>query len=555
MMSDVGPSNSSPVQNELTGQEIPEVLKGFTDPFVGKTIGNCEIIEKINEGGTSYIYRAHNTRFDLDRVVKILKPSLLDDQEFFMRFKQEAQLIARLDHPHILRVFDTGQVGGFFYIEMEHLAGVTLREHIQANPKLNEPELLSIASQIISALEYAHKVTIADSGNTEIHGILHRDLKPENIMLTPGKLVKLMDFGAAKPLNITSNTMQGMIVGTFHYMSPEQLAGQNLDVRSDFFSLGIVLYEMATGQKPFSADNLTDLINAIKQCKYPRVRSIRRSISPLTEELIDKLLSRDLDHRPSTAHEVSQLIQHCIKSYEKWGAGKKVMIPYSIKRHFPFFSFVISCIALVISIIGLKNGGSLEKFTPKFQESVSIPLLEQGRSFENKQEWDEAIKSYKMVPSIEKGGLANEYLEAQIRMAAIMIENQQKFTKARKILEDLRTRYSDPAVDAYLGRVYYQMGLYKEAQERFEIALKSSTGSVIPQTGEFKRNIFFYSASALDGKYQKEEQNAAYRIEAIKAWDYFLTFAECSKIPNDLNCEYAFKRKTMLTDLEKRAAK
>ena len=106
--------------------KAPQTITAPADPFIGKTIGNCGILEKINEGGTALIYKAHNTPFDLDRVIKILKPSLIDDEDFFQRFRQEAQLTARLDHPNVLRVFDTGEVNGYFYIEMEYITGQTL---------------------------------------------------------------------------------------------------------------------------------------------------------------------------------------------------------------------------------------------------------------------------------------------------------------------------------------------------------------------------------------------------------------------------------------------
>ena len=153
------------------------------DPFVGTTIGNCQIIEKINEGGTAFIYKAHNIPFDLDRVVKILKPSLKDEEDFFIRFRQEAQLTARLDHPNILRLFDTGEVNGYFYMEMEYITGQTLREYMITNPKISERDILSIALQVSRALEYAHNVEISGPSGEVIHGILHRDIKPENIML------------------------------------------------------------------------------------------------------------------------------------------------------------------------------------------------------------------------------------------------------------------------------------------------------------------------------------------------------------------------------------
>ena len=533
-------------ENELYAQspelETIAVAAPPSDPFIGKTIGNCEILERINEGGTALIYRAHNIHFDLDRVVKILKPALIDEEDFYVRFKQEAQLVARFDHPNILRVYDTGQVGGYFYIEMEHITGQSLREYIQSTNRINERELLSIASQLLSALDYAHNVKIQGPNNEEIHGILHRDIKPENIMITPGKLVKLMDFGAAKPLNITSNTMQGMIVGTFHYMSPEQLAGDTLDVRSDFFSLGIVLYEMATGQRPFAAENLTDLIGKIKKCKYPRVRHVRPSISPLTEELIDKLLARDPDHRPASAKEIAEMLQHCIHSFTTWGTGKKVRVPFSIKRHFPVASIILSSLALALSSYTFYKSIKFELPVPRFSESASVPLLEQGRVAERKEQWLSAVNSYRMVPPIEKGGLANEYLEAQIRMAAIMIKRQNQHTQARKVLEALKTQYSDPAIDAYLGRAYFHLGLHKEAQERFESALKATTGSVIVQSNEFKREILYYSACAIDARFTKEDQNQALLVETIKAWNFYREFSKCDSKQNETECAFAQKR-------------
>ncbi len=516
------------------------------DQFIGKTIGNCEILKKINEGGTAFIYHAHNIRFDLDRVVKILKPAFTEDEEYFVRFRQEAQLVARFDHPNILRVFDTGRVNGFFYIEMEYIEGQTLREYIRTNPKISERDILNIAMQIVSALDYAHNVHFQTAGGKEIFGILHRDIKPENIMLTPNKIVKLMDFGAAKPLNLTSNTMQGMIVGTFHYMSPEQISNTPLDVRSDFFSLGIVLYELATGVRPFTAATLTELIERIKTCKYTRLRHLRKTISPLTEELVDKLLSKDPNHRPTSAKEIAESIQHCIHSYETWGTSKRVYIPFSIKRHFGTIALLTSVLALAFSSVALYRSFFIDLKPVKFTESVSLPILEQARSAERKEMWDDAVRLYKMVPPIEKGGLANEYLEAQVRMAAILIKYKQEYNQARKVLESLKNHYSDPSIDAYLGRTYFHLSLYKEAQERFGSALKSTAGSVIPQTNDFRSEILYYSACSIDGMLSQDEQNQALIVEAIKAWDFYMEFAKCSMKPKEPSCVYAQKRRSEL---------
>jgi serine/threonine protein kinase len=355
-----------------------------------------------------------------------------------------------------------------------------------------------------------------------------------------------MDFGAAKPLNITSNTMQGMIVGTFHYMSPEQIAGETLDMRSDFFSLGIVLYELITGKKPFAADNLTVLIERIKSGKYERIRQIRPSISPLTEEMIDRLLARDRDHRPSSTDELKEALQHCIQSYESWGTSKKVRIPFSIRRHFGLIAVILSVVSLGLSLVAFGRTLFLEASPPQFNESASIPLLEKGRMLEWKQRWDEAINTYKMVPSLEKGGLANEYLEARIRMGAILLNHQSEYSKARKVFESLKKQYSDPAIDAYLGQCYFNLALYREAQERFESALKSTAGSVLPQSDDTKKEILYYSAYSIDKRNSGEERNEALKIEAIKAWDYYIEFAKCPKKGANPKCVFARKRRGLL---------
>jgi serine/threonine protein kinase len=540
------PDESAPA---ATGADAGASLQQ-ADAFIGKTIGNCQILERINEGGTAFIYRAHNTRFDLDRVVKILKPSLSDEQDFNVRFKQEAQLVARFDHPNIMRVFDTGEVGGYFYIEMEYIEGQTLREYIIRNPRVNERELLSIAQQIASALNYAHKIKMTGSGNEDIQGVLHHDIKPENIMITPGKLVKLMDFGAAQPLNISSH-MQDMIVGTFHYMSPEQISGAALDTRSDFFSVGIVLYELATGQKPFAAHNLTELISAIKASSYTRVHKLRPSISAVTEELIDRLLSRDPNHRPSSAEEILEAIDHCISSYSSFGAGRKVKIPFTFRRHFAAFSLVFSITALALSAIAFWRSLSIQTAVPAFNDSSAMPLLDLGKLNEQREQWGDAVDAYQRVPSIEKGGLANEYLEARIRMAAVMIKYQGQYNKARKILEELKDRYSDPAIDAYLGRAYFHLGLYAEAGGRFESALKATAGSVIPSTQGFKQELLYYSAWAMDKRFEAEPSNNALLIDAVKAWNYYIEFSRCSPKTADEECAFAFKRRAELSKLSK----
>ena len=528
---------------------VPSRRKSSSDPFVGKRIGHCEIREKINEGGTAYIYKAFNTSFKLNRVVKILKPALSDEDDFFIRFSQEAQLTARLDHPNILRVFDTGEVEGYFYIEMEYLEGRTLRTLVSEQKKISERDVLHIGSQIVKALDYAHNVKIKSPSGEMITGILHRDIKPENIMISSDKIVKLMDFGAAKPLNLTSNTMQGMIVGTFHYMSPEQLDGKKLDPRSDFFSLGIVLYELFTGQKPFSSDKLVALISMIKACRYKPLRKLRPSVSPLSEELVDKLLSRRPNNRPQTAKEIDETIQVCLQAFTAWGSGKRVRVPFSFKRTFPTISLLLSLAACCLSVFTYLQMPKIQKEINSSMKEPSVSLLEKGRDAETKGLWNEAVSIYEIVPPVEDGGVANEYLEAQLRRARICFAHLNQLTKAQAILEKLRMDFSDPTIDAYLGQIYFKRALYNEARERLDAAINSKKGSVIQQDTEFKGVLLYYYANSLDRQYIYIEQDPALLREAIKAWNYYSEFSGCDERDKRKNKDCVFAR-TRLKELE-----
>jgi serine/threonine protein kinase len=521
-----------------------------SDPFTGRRVGNCDVLEKICEGGTAYVYKAYNVRFELQRVLKILKPSLNDEEDFYARFRQEAQLTARLDHQNILRVFDTGEVDGYFYIEMEHIPGETLRTYLGRNPRISEREVLHFASQIARALDYAHNIKIEAPNKQMIAGILHRDLKPENIMVLPDKTVKIMDFGAAKPLNITSNTMQGMIVGTFHYMSPEQIDGRPLDARSDFFSLGIVLYELLTGQKPFTGANLTSLIEKIKAGRYQKASRLRPAITPMTEELIEKLLARDPDHRFRNAREIEESTQISLQAFNTWGAGRNVRVPFSFKRVFPTLSLTFSVIALILSTYAVLRTPKGAGGNVPFPQESAISLLDRARELEQKEQWQEAVEMYELVPPIKEGGVANEYLEAQIRLARIYFKHLNQFTKARSILEKIRMAFSDPAIDAYLGQIYFRLALYNEARDRLDVAMRARKGSVMPQTDEYRREMFYYYASALDRQYTYVDRDPRLLVEAIKAWDYYLDFSACGQGNGDEDCKFGRERRAELAEID-----
>ena len=526
------------------------------DPFLGRMVGNCQILEKINEGGSALIYRAHNLTFNLDRVIKILRPTLSEDEENFERFKQEAQFTARLDHPNILRVFDTGEIGRQFYIEMEFVEGQSLRAYMSAHLRIREADILGIVSQIAGALDYAHNVQIKSAEGDLIRGILHRDIKPENIMVTTGGLVKLMDFGAAKALSMNTRTMQGTVVGTPHYMSPEQINGEPLDARSDFFSLGVLLYELCTGHRPFDAENLAALLWKIDACKYERVRKLRPAISPMTEELVDKLLSKDQDHRPRSAAEIQETLQTNLQAFRAWGSGRRMRIPFSIRRVYPTIALIASLIALTLSGLTFWRSYRLLNSAPQLQSYFSS-LLGKGMDAEMGKDYPTALATYELIPGPEKGGDRLTYLEAQLRMAAIYFRHKDQLTKARSVLEQLRRDYDDPAIDAYLGQLYYTQALYLEAKERLEAFFNSSKPTVLRNSAyfnphDFQRDALYAYANALDAQYTYIDQKQELLDAAMTAWDRFTRFSDCASETDDKRCRYSEKRESELAALRKK---
>jgi eukaryotic-like serine/threonine-protein kinase len=269
----------------------------------GTKLGPYQIESLLGAGGMGEVYRARDTRLDRAVAIKILTQGVADTPEVRQRFEREARAVSSLSHPHICVLYDVGNQDGIEYLVMEHLEGETLAARI-AKGSLTTAELLRCASQIADALDKAHR-----------QGIVHRDLKPANVMLTKTG-AKLLDFGLAKdeeilqvdpgssPTMSRPLTMQGSIVGTIQYMSPEQLEGKPADARSDIFSFGAMLYEMATGRKAFEAKSQASLIAAILKEDPKPLRELQ-PLTPLAlEHVVKACLAKDPDERPQSAHDL-----------------------------------------------------------------------------------------------------------------------------------------------------------------------------------------------------------------------------------------------------------
>ena len=276
----------------------------------GSKLGPYEIVSALGAGGMGEVYRAKDTRLNRTVAIKILSSHLSNQTDLKQRFEQEARAISSLSHPHICGLYDVGSQNGTDFLVMEFLEGDTLAHRLTKGP-LPTDQLLQFAMQIAGALDKAHK-----------QGIIHRDLKPANIMITKSG-IKLLDFGLAKMHETAESsqaisqlgteqgdlTAEGMILGTIPYMSPEQVEGKTLDERTDIFSFGAVLYEMATGRKAFSGKTKASLISAILRDEPPAVSTVQPTAVSGLDYVVKTCLNKDPDFRWQSAEDIAHALK------------------------------------------------------------------------------------------------------------------------------------------------------------------------------------------------------------------------------------------------------
>lgn len=258
-----------------------------------------EVLGKIGTGGMADVYKAKDHKLNRFVAVKVLKPEFREDKTFIRKFRSEAQAAAGLTHPNIVNVFDVGDDEGVYYIVMELIEGITLKEYIAKKGKLSIKEATSIAIQVSMGLEAAHN-----------HGIVHRDVKPQNIIISTDGKVKVTDFGIARAAS--SNTISSNVMGSVHYSSPEQVRGGYSDEKSDIYSLGITLYEMVTGKVPFDGD--TTVAIAIKHLQEEMVPpSVYTENLPYSlEQIIFKCTQKSVGRRYERMEDVIADLKHSL---------------------------------------------------------------------------------------------------------------------------------------------------------------------------------------------------------------------------------------------------
>ena len=259
-----------------------------------------EIKKLIGEGGMANVYLGYDTILERDVAIKVLRGDLADDEKFVRRFRREAQSASLLNHPNIVQIYDVGEDDGNFYIVMEYIKGQTLKQIIKKRGHLSLAETIDIMSQLTDGLSHAHESYI-----------IHRDIKPQNIMVLDDGMVKITDFGIAMAVNASDLTQTNSVMGSVHYLPPEQASGRGSTIKSDIYSLGIVMYEMLMGVMPFRGETAVEI--AMKQLKdpIPSMRKERDDIPQSVENIILKATAKNPKNRYNNVKELYEDLKTC----------------------------------------------------------------------------------------------------------------------------------------------------------------------------------------------------------------------------------------------------
>jgi len=270
------------------------------------TLGRYKVLKELGRGAMGLVYMGKDPTILRFVAIKTMRLDQIDEKdklrEVKSRFFREAESAGRLSHPNIVTIYDAGEQDELGYIAMELVEGHSLKEWSRKPNLMPVGEIVQTLATVADALDYAHQ-----------QGVVHRDIKPANIMITKDRLVKVMDFGIAKMAS-SSKTQTDIVLGTPTYMSPEQIAGKRVDGRSDIFSLGIVLFELLTGQPPFTADNLSALLFAIAHQPHPDLHTLRQDLHPMFQDILNRALQKELPQRYRRAVEFAQDLRACLHS-------------------------------------------------------------------------------------------------------------------------------------------------------------------------------------------------------------------------------------------------
>jgi serine/threonine protein kinase len=470
--------------------------------MIGQTVSHYKIFEKIGEGGMGVVYKAHDIKLDRNVALKFLPLHLNASAADISRFEQEARAISALNHPHIETIFDVDEIDGQKYLVLEYIPGGTLKEKLKQlkseDKKFTIAEILDYGLQLAEGLDHAHR-----------HQIIHRDVKTENILLTEEGKVKLTDFGLAKLRGAIHTTKTGSILGTLSYMSPEQIRGDEVDQRSDIFSLGVVLYELLTSHLPFTGEYEAAVTYAILNELPPKIRSVRPEVSPALERIIDRCLTKDRGRRYQQADEIITDLRTIQQHTTGTIIGKKR------KARLPLF---IGIAIIILAMIALSYLFLLPKSITGQEKSIAVlPFIDM--SPQKDQEYfcdgmtDELINRLSNVRDLKVPARTSVFTFKN-RMAELDIKEVGEKLKVQTVLEGSVQKAGDRLrIIAQLINVVDGYHLWSEKYDRElkdVFAIQDEISSAIVNALQLKLTS------------QETQRLTEHPIDDIKAYDCYL---------------------------------
>lgn len=528
-----------------------------------ENVGSGKIVSLIGCGGMARVYKIWNDKLEVYRAVKIINCTKIN---LINRLQTECKITAKLHHPFIVQIFDFGNWNNLPFIEMEYIDGSNLQDFINAKGNLPEIVCSSIAIQISRALYYAHNEDIILYNKT-YHGIIHRDLKPANIMINSRGEIRLLDFGIARPVETNLHTTDGSFIGTLPYLSPEQIDGIDLDIRTDIYSIGTILYEMLTGIKAFTADSAATLIKDKFSNNFKKLSDFQFTISKEISKIVYRCLQIDRNNRyPDTVTLLSDLLAFnklmsqsspakILRDYFITKTGiytiqKKHCIQQATKPRFVASILLILIIILVSLVyynlfkttdrafiekdnfdttnIGLSQSThygnpdsmfihqsfnksetqSLQPKTVRTTKNKSVHNFKLGRTLFQDKKFDKAIDVLKNISDYhpEKRKIKLMLFEAYLELDRI--------SDAKNLANSIN--FTDAQFDLLCGRLNYLTGNLTQALECFKKALTRQ--STIRNINEINDDGLYYIAETCSKIYRRKP-SISNRSQMLDAWD------------------------------------